>query len=162
MMRIICCLMSVAMMFVFSGCAADLSSGKKYSEFATPISGKSLVYLIRDENFMAAKLPYIFVATAKSDGKDNVVGDFTPRAIIGKDMFVPILMDPGVYQFKTGMKTEVSLKPDAVTCLEVGGKYRGVTIYNVEEITDINDCKKILIDKNEGVQLVEAKNRIGN
>lgn len=149
------------MMFVLSGCAADLSSGNKFSGFATPVPGKSLVYLIRDENFMVGKLYYMTVYTAKSDGKDNVVGDYTQQAIVGKDMFVSILMDPGTYQFKTGFKTEVSLKPDMITCLEVGGKYRGVTIYNVEEITDLEDCKKILSDKNEGVQLAEAKKRSG-
>lgn len=161
MKRITSCMLGAVAIFMLSGCAADLSSGKKFSEFEAPASGKSLVYLIRDENFMAAKLPYMSVFTSQSDGKDNVVGDFTQRAIVGKDMFVPILMEPGAYHFKTAMKTEVFLKPDTVTCLEVGGKYRGVTIFNVEEIADKVDCKKTLIDKSEGVQLEEAKNRIG-
>jgi len=149
------------MMFLLSGCAADLSTGKKFSELTLPTSGKSLVYLIRDENMMVGKIPYMHVFTAKSDGKDNVIGDFAPQAIVGKDMFVPILMDPGTYHFKTGMKTEVLLKPDTITCLEVGGKYRFVTIFNVEEISDKNDCKKTLTDKFEGVQFKEAMKRIG-
>jgi hypothetical protein len=143
-----------------SGCAADLSSGRKFSSFEVPPTGKSKVYLIRDENILAAKLPYVSVETALSDGKDNAIGEYAQKAIVGKDMFVPILMDPGPYLFKTGMKTEITLKPDTVTCLEVGGKYRGITIFNVEEISDQEDCRNTLTGKNEGVQLEEATKRI--
>lgn len=144
-----------------SGCAANLSSGKTFQSIEKPPAEKTKVYLIRDENIMAAKLPYMIVSTAKSDGKGEPAEKYEAKALVGKDMFVPILMDPGTYVFKTGMKTEVTLQSGKVTCLEVGAKFRGVTIYNVEEIVSQEDCKKTLDGKQEGVQLVEAMKLTG-
>lgn len=145
-----------------AGCAADLSSGKKFEGFATPPAGKSLVYMIRDENIMALKLPYIYVKSSKPDGEGKPVENYLIRAVVGKSMFVPVLMDPGTYLFKTAAHDDkVTLKPDELTCLEVGGKYRGVTIFTVEQIADKEECRKMLEGKYEGVQVVEALRRTG-
>lgn len=155
-------LLAVASVSLLGGCAADLSSGNKFTGFQTPPPDKALVYMVRDENFMATKLPYMIVATAPSDGKDNVTGQFQTKAIVGKDMFVPVLMDPGYVHIKTGAKTEFDLKPGSIQCAEVGGKYRGVaTIFTVEPITDREECQKMLTDKFQGVELAEAKKRTG-
>lgn len=78
------------------------------------------MYLVRDENMMAAKLPYMNVLSAKSNGKGVAAGLYELKAIVGKDMFVPVLMDPGIYVFKTGLQAEVTLSARQVACLEVG------------------------------------------
>jgi hypothetical protein len=161
MKRIACSLAQFVATINICGCAADLSSGKKFDTFAAAPPDKALVYLVRDESMMAAKLPYMNVLSAKSNGKGAAAGLYELKAIVGKDMFVPVLMDPGVYVFKTGLQAEVTLSARQVACLEVGGKYRGVTVFSVEEIKSQEDCRKVLEGKTEGVQLVEAKKLTG-
>lgn len=157
----IVCLLGAVVIFALSGCAADLSTGNGFIGFTVPPAGKSLVYMVRDENFMAQKMPYIPVFAAKSDGKGKSTEEYSQKAIVGKDMFVPILMEPGTYLLKTGaIDIDVTLKPDAISCFDVGGKYRGLTIFLITEIEKNEDCKKILASKSEGVQLAEAFKRI--
>lgn len=150
----------VSTMFL-SGCAANLSSGKAFQGIETPPSEKVKVYLLRDENYLVTKLPYMAVSVAKSNGNGEPAEKLNLKALVGKDQFVSILMDPGVYIFKTGTKTEFTLKPSETRCFEVGGKFRGVTLYNIEEIESKEDCKKSLDGKEEGVGLEEALKRTG-
>lgn len=76
-----------------AGCAADLKSGRQFSgDLEPPPADKVKVYLVRNDNFMAAKPPYIYVNV----GKPNEKGEFgePPRlaAVVGKDMFAPVLL----------------------------------------------------------------------
>lgn len=145
---------------VFSGCAADLSSGKKFEGFKTPPENKSLVYFLRDESVMATKLPYIYVNAAKPNEKGEPIGKYDLQAVVGKDMFVPVLMDPGTYLFQSGAKDVVTINPNEVKCIEVGGKFRGITVFVVEPMEKV-DCEKVLAGKDEGVQVQEALIRTG-
>jgi hypothetical protein len=147
---------------LLSGCAANLNSNNKFTRFGTPPDGKSLVYLIRNKNFMASqKRAYMYVSSAKSDGNEKAIENYVLLAAIAHEMYVPIVHEPGTFLFKTGMKTEVTLKPDSITCLDVGSRSRGiVSILTVEELS-MDDCKKDINDKYEGVQLEEAQKRIG-
>lgn len=148
------------MLVVLAGCAADLKSGRKFEGFQTPPDNKSLVYFVRNENFMAAKLPYIYVNVAIPDSKGKPAGSTSLLAVVGKDMFVPVLMDPGTYLFSSGSKEVVSLQPKEVKCIEVGGKFRGITVFVVEPIT-MAECEKVLPGKDEGVQVIETLRRTG-
>ena len=152
--------LGLTMMALLSGCAADLSSGKKFTGFQTPPADKSLVYFLRDESVMATKLPYIYVNATTPDAKGEPAGKFNLTAVVGKDMFVPVLMDPGTYLFIAGTKDVVTIKPNEVKCIEVGGKFRGITVFVVEPMEKA-DCEKVLAGKDEGVQVLEALKRTG-
>ena len=155
--RAILGLLLVGMM---SGCAADLRSGKQFSGFQAPAADKSMVYFLRNESIMAAKLPYVAVSVAKPDDKGQAATPFNLLAVVGKDMFVPVLMDPGTYLFASGSKDVVTLKPNDIKCIEVGGKFRGITVFVVEEMEKA-ECEKVLAGKDEGVQVMEALRRTG-
>jgi hypothetical protein len=155
--------MSVLLMMgvLVSGCAADLSSGKKFENLQDPSAGKAKIYFIRDENIMAKKLPYIYVNAARASlVGENPVENWFLKGVVGVDMYVPVEMEPGRYLFKTGTKELVELKPNSITCLEVGGKYRGITLFSIEQIKTSEECKNMLTGKSEGVQFEEALKRI--
>src|ERR1039457_1432959 len=141
------------------GCAADLRSGNKFQGFADVQENKTQVYFVRNDNAMATKLQYVAVKVAKADSDGKAVEKMKTVAFVGKDMFVPALMEPGTYVIKSGSSELVTFKPNDVMCLEVGGKYRGVTVYVVEPLP-IDECSKVIRDMDEGVPLTEAIKRI--
>lgn len=146
---------------MLSACIANLRSNKLFADFQQPSKGKSMVYLIRDENIMATKFPYIYVRTALADDSTAApVENWMLRGIVGIDMFVPVEMEPGRYIFKTGNQELVELNSDSIACLEVGGKYRGITIFMIEQIKSLEECKKMLSGKYEGVPVSKAMKRI--
>lgn len=144
-----------------AGCTADLKSGRQFSgDLVPPSADKVKVYLVRNDNFMAAKPPYIYVNV----GKPNEKGEFgePPRlaAVVGNDMFAPVLMDPGAMLVHAGTKEVFQLKPGEIRCIEIGGKFRGVTIFVTEEM-ELDECKRVLQGRDEGVDAREAIVRIG-
>ncbi len=157
--RVLLCAVATALI---AGCAADLSTGNKFNGFRTPEANKSLVYLLRDEGVMTTKLAYIGVQSATPNDKGEAIGQWEKRALIGKDMFVPLELEPGKYLFRNTKQTDgvIELKPNEVTCLDVGGKYRGITLFSVDLIESREECLKILQGKYEGVQLAEAQKRV--
>ncbi len=151
---------AMLMVMFISGCAADLRSGNKFAGFATPQEDKAQVYFVRRDDFMATKVPYVVVRAAKvgSDGKP--ADKMESLAFVGKDMFVSVLMAPGTYSFKSGTSDLITIKPKEVQCLEVGAKFRGVTVYVAEQL-QFDECSKLIADMDEGVPFQEAARRIG-
>lgn len=157
--------MSLALV-VLTGCAKDLSTGRSFTEFQKPLDGKAVVYFVRDDNFMAAKLPYMVISAAgilSSVTEPPTKEKFSPLAIVGRDMYVPIVASPGDYFFRNISTTErISIKSGDIICFDVGSKFRGVTIPAAERIESLDECKKLLTtDKKEGVQFIEAQIRLG-
>lgn len=147
-----------------SGCA-DLSTGRSFTDFQKPPEGKATVYLVRDDNFMAGKPSYMFISAASVPSTATEAPPkekFSRVAIVGKDMFVPILAVPGDYYFKnTWSADRVKLKNGEVVCVDVGSKFRGVSIFVAERIESLEECRKLLSGKTEGVQVLEAHKRLG-
>jgi|GEM_PF-6942007 len=149
-----------------TGCAKDLSTGRSFTEFQTPPEGKAVVYLVRNDNFMAGKPPYMFISAAgvpTSTTEAPPKEKFSPVAIVGKEMFVPILAMPGDYYFKNALASDrVSLKSGEVVCVDVGSKFRGITLFLAERIESLDECRKLLLaGQTEGVQMLEARRRLG-
>ena len=157
--------MSLAVV-VLTGCTKDLSTGRNFTEFQMPLDGKAVLYFIRDDDFLATKLPYVVITAAgilSSVTELPIKQQFAPLVIVGRDMYVPIVAGPGEYVFRNFLTTErVSIKSGDIICFDVGSKFRGITIPAVERIESLDECKKLLTnDKKEGVQFIEAQIRLG-
>ena len=152
----------VGLIGLMTGCATvDLKSGRQFSgQFATPPEGKTLVYVVRNDNFMATKLPHIYVRVTRPDDKGEPAEPYKLAALLDKDLFVPLIMDPGTYLIKAGAREIFTFKPNEVRCVEVGGKFRGISINVVEEM-EKEECLSILAGRDESVQAKEAINRLG-
>jgi hypothetical protein len=149
-----------------TGCTKDLSTGRSFTEFQKPPQSKAVVYFVRDDNFMAGKPPYMFVSAAAvppSVTAEPAKEQFVSVAIVGKDMFVPILVGPGDYFFRNAFSSDrVSVKSGDIVCIDVGSKFRGITVFVANRIDNIEECRKLLLaEKTEGVQLLEASKRLG-
>jgi hypothetical protein len=155
------CVCMLLMSVLLSGCTADLHSGNKFSGFAVPQDDKVPVYFVRRDDFMATKIPYVVVRAAKFDSDGMPAEKMEPLAFVGKDMFVPVLMSPGRYSFKSGLSELVTISPKEIKCLEVGAKFRGVTVYVVEPMP-FDECSKVIANMDEGVPFQEAARRIGH
>ena len=88
---------------------------------------------------------------------------FTSVAIVGKDMYVPIVAEPGDYYFKNFTASDrISIKGGDIICFDIGSKFRGVSVSVAEKIKSLDECKRLLLsDKKEGVQFLEAQKRLG-
>ena len=147
---------------LLSGCATNLSTNKSFSSFQQPPEGKATVYFVRDDNFMADKPRYLYITTALADNSDTPKSKYINTAIVGRNMFVPILALPGDYYFRNTLYSsdKVSIKAGEVLCFDVGSKFRGITIFAMDKM-DLKECEELMKDKTEGVQLREAGKRLG-
>jgi hypothetical protein len=156
---------SVALLLV-TGCTKDLSTGRTFTEFEKPPEGKATIYLVRDDNFMAGKVPYarIFATDVPSSvtTAPQEKEKYSQVAIVGKDMFVSILAIPGDYYFRRTITSDrISVKSGDIVCIDIGSKYRGITFHATERVESLEQCKQMLTGKQEGAQLHEAELRIG-
>ena len=146
---------------LMSGCAVDLKLGKQFpGDFPAAPQGKAVVYMLRTEGMMNGAQPYIFVNVSAPDDKGEPAAPYSLAATVGKDMFVPVVMDPGTYLFNAVAKKILTIKPDEVRCLEVGSRFRGVTVFIADEL-EREECRKTLMGRDEGVQASEALERMG-
>jgi hypothetical protein len=154
----------IALLFI-AGCArTDFSSGRTFTDFVKPPEGKAVIYLVRDDNWMAnglAETAILGVDLAPTEPPPHLK-DMSVVAIVDKVMYVPILATPGDYYFSRVFTSErISVKSGDIVCIDIGTKYRGVFLLATERIESLDECKKIIMGKKEGVQLREAQKRMG-
>lgn len=146
---------------MLSGCTVDLRSGNKFEGFIAPPEDKARVYLVRDDNAFAAKPPYKHIYATEKGVEFNIFKLNTDKhiATIGKGNFVSILLPPGDLSIVSWpSRNDFTFKAGEVRCIDIGNKFRGITVSVVEEIS-LGECEKLLKGVDEGVSAEVARSK---